>query len=163
VFFGKACDGEKICVKFARTYSKEMHLRCAASGHAPALKGFEKIAGGWYMIVMDDVRDSHEVLEKDYADKEVLMEEMKKLLTELHQAGLVHGDIRKANTLVGDDGRDFMLVDFDWAGKIGEVRYPKNVTRSEDLWRPDGARDGMLILADHDMTMLSEMVNGGHN
>ena len=47
-----------------------------------------------------------------------------------------------------------MLVDFDWAGKEGEVHYPMNVNRS-DIKRPDGARDGQLIKKEHDLEMLN--------
>ncbi|TFK87265.1 hypothetical protein K466DRAFT_599624 [Polyporus arcularius HHB13444] len=44
----------------------------------------------------------------------------------LHMAGLVHGDVRRQNVMaVRRDGRaGAMLVDFDWAGEDGRVRYP---------------------------------------
>ena len=49
-------------IKYAsglRSYSKTVHLQCASLGRAPALKRFQQLAGGWCMIVMDDVRDSY--------------------------------------------------------------------------------------------------------
>ena len=46
-----------------------------------------------------------------------------------------------------------MLVDFDWAGVIGEVRYPMNVN-NVDIKRPDGAHDNELVVAQHDMLMI---------
>ena len=49
-----------------------------------------------------------------------------------------------------------MLVDFDWAGKEGEVHYPINVNRI-DIKRPDGARGGLPIQKDHDLEMLDTM------
>lgn len=51
-----------------------------------------------------------------------------------------------------------LLLDFDWAGRIGEARYPMNLNRSEGLRRPDGACDGALILADHDIEMLEFII-----
>ena len=80
------------------------------------------------------------------------------LLLTLHQSGYVHGDIRSSNILVRDSEGDFMLLDFDWAGWIGEVRYPMNLNRSEGLWQPDGAHNGTLILADHDIEMLELII-----
>jgi hypothetical protein len=59
-----------------------------------------------------------------------------------------------------DHSPGFKLVDFDWSGKIGEIRYPMNVFRGDSLWRPDGAEDGQLVLAEHDIQMLH--VSTGH-
>ena len=56
-----------------------------------------------------------------------------------------------------DGNKGFKLVDFDWSGRIGEVRYPMNVYRGQRLWRPHGAEDGKLIKADHDIDMLNTM------
>jgi len=60
---------------------------------------------------------------------------------------------------LGERKEDFMLLDFDWAGPIGEARYPMNLNRSEGIWRPAGARDGTLILADHDIEMLQRIIS----
>jgi serine/threonine protein kinase len=76
----------------------------------------------------------------------------------LHQECLVHGDIRDTNIMVEKDGSPrILLVDFDWSGKIGETRYPMNIYRGKRLWRPAGAKDGQLILAEHDIQMLDAM------
>ncbi|KIJ63840.1 hypothetical protein HYDPIDRAFT_67875, partial [Hydnomerulius pinastri MD-312] len=57
-----------------------------------------------------------------------LIETIRATLTRLHQKGYVHGDVRDTNIMVSRSNKaKFMLVDFDWAGKIGEVRYPMNV------------------------------------
>lgn len=50
-----------------------------------------------------------------------------------------------------------MFVDFDWAGKIGEVRYPLNVYRK--IWLPPGVSDGALIKVQHDMDMLELIIS----
>jgi hypothetical protein len=49
-----------------------------------------------------------------------------------------------------------MLVNLDWAGRIGEARYPVNANR-EEVYRPEGAVDDEFILADHDMLMLMDL------
>jgi hypothetical protein len=66
----------------------------------------------------------------------------------------VHGDVRATNILAKKNGAPgIMLIDLDWAGVIGNVRYPMNVNR-DGIDRPDGAYDGELITAEHDMNMV---------
>jgi hypothetical protein len=71
----------------------------------------------------------------------------------------VHGDIREANIMVSKDRIRFMFVDFDWAGKIGEARYPMHVNTVDLPVRPDGPLDGELILAEHDKEMIQIIKN----
>ncbi|KAI5988677.1 hypothetical protein F5J12DRAFT_865256 [Pisolithus orientalis] len=128
-----------ICIKFVRSYSKAAHLHFASLGLAPRLRGFEELAGGWYMVIMDRLG-------------------IRGQLMTLHELKLVHGDVRDTNILVKTDDRTkVMIIDFDWAGKIDEVRYPPYVNYME-IWRPEGARDGNLIKADHDKEMLDAII-----
>jgi len=63
--------------------------------------------------------------------------------------------------MVKKDGVEgFKLVDFDWSGRIDQVRYPMNVYRGSRLWRPPGAEDGELIQAEHDIEMLHAIFSG---
>lgn len=108
------------------------------------------------MVVMD-LLEEYECLcdvkhSLSHEEKQRLREELSSKLTDLHQMDFVHGDVRDANVMVRKDRLGWKLVDFDWSGKIGEVRYPMNVNRG--LRRPEGALDGKLILADHDIKML---------
>src|SRR5262249_6448860 len=138
---------DELCIKFVRRYCKEVHQICASESCAPRLRGFESLPGGWFMVVMDVVNE--EYIEFFKLDKSVrtpvLLEEITAKLTHLHRAGYVHGDIRDTNIMVKRDGKGFMLLDFDWSGRDGTVRYPMNVVRGPQLWRPDGAEDGKLI------------------
>jgi hypothetical protein len=157
VFFGKTDDDEDICIKFARSYSKEAHTICATKMCAPKLKGYDHLPGDWYMIVMDDISGAYDEFNA-LVRSGALHEEIKEKLVALHQAGYVHGDVRDTNMMVRKDGQSgFMLIDFDWAGRIGEARYPINVNAGPDLMRPDGAYDGELIKAEHDIEMLNIM------
>jgi RIO-like serine/threonine protein kinase len=104
------------------------------------LRGFEEIPGGWFMIVMDRVDGNHSPLkESDLND--AMHGLITDAVTSLHQAGFVHGDLRPSNVVRSNDSGGILLLDFDWAGKIGEVRYPMNVNRELDLWRPEEATD----------------------
>jgi hypothetical protein len=155
VFRGNGISGD-ICVKFVRQYSKDAHLKCSALGFAPRLRGFESLPGGWCMVVMDFVDDAYELLE-DSLFKLSFSTEVREKLASLHQAGYVHGDIRATNIMVKKNGeRGIMLLDFDWAGVIGEMRYPMNVNITE-VRRPSGAIDKQLVLAEHDMAMVEYM------
>ena len=133
----------------------EAHSICASMGFAPALKGFKRVAGRWYMVVMDAITDEFSLVDRPSAS---LYEPIKEKVVALHQQGYVHGDLRDTNVMVRKDGApELMLFDFDWAGEIGQVRYPINVNRGPNLKRPDGAYDGELITAEHDMEMLDIM------
>ena len=155
LFFGKLSDGHDICIKFTRRYSQEAHSFCSSIRAAPELLGFQPIVGGWFMVVMDLIADCLEFHESSPNPK--ILDDLQDILSRLHGEGFVHGDIRDTNIMVLEGGERLMLVDFDWAGKVGEVRYPMNVYRGERLWRPDGACGGELITAEHDIQMLENL------
>jgi hypothetical protein len=159
LFIGTLQTGKRICIKFVRHYSDKAHAFCASMEFAPALIGFERLPGSWYMVVMDE---DYENLHQAPHGTPVPHGITEKIVS-LHQAGFVHGDIRDTNVMVRKDGEmGFMVVDFDWAGEIGVVRYPMNVNRAENQWRPDGASDGNVITAHHDIQMLEEMLLNTH-
>lgn len=127
LFCGLAGD-DVICIKFTRRYSKDAHLKCASLGFAPTLRGFESLPGGWFMAVMDLLGDDYQLL-SERRDRAQFCEEIQTKVSDLHQAGFVHGDIRPTNVMVKKSGPPgVMLLDFDWAGVIGEARYPMNVS-----------------------------------
>ncbi|KAF9231109.1 hypothetical protein BU15DRAFT_56568 [Melanogaster broomeanus] len=164
VFFGSLVNTDNVddvCIKFVRRYSPEVHSRCASMQCAPALRGFEAIPGGWHMVVMDALPSDYLSLDNLQPSTDCLSR-IKVQLVQLHQEGYVHGDIRSTNIMVSKDESRFMFVDFDWAGRIGEIRYPMNVNRT-DIERPEGAVDGALIQAGHDIAMLISIAGRGRN
>jgi hypothetical protein len=154
IFFGSLSDHQPVCVKFVAHYSTEIHRHTESLGCAPKLYGFETMPGSWYMVVMERLPEEYQTLFVSPPTAS-LINDIRNVLTQLHQVGFVHGDIRDANIM--SDGKLFKIFDFDWGGKIGEARYPMNVFKSESLWRPDGAVDGALIKAEHDIEMLNEV------
>jgi hypothetical protein len=154
LFEAKMRDGKRICIKFVRGYGKDVHIWCANKGFAPKLIAYEVLPGGWYMVVMDLLDESWVPLADRTGHAEGLKERIRAAITELHQAQMVHGDVREMNVMVKDNGVDFMLVDYDWAGLQGHVRYPRHVNR---LGRPEDVEDGRLILTRHDELMLAAM------
>lgn len=158
---GEKATQEKqlVIIKFVHQYSDKAHDYCAAQGYSPRLLGYEALPGGWHMVVMEaidlNVYKLFPEIEINSRPLEKLRPAVYDLIQGLHTAGYVHGDLRDINMFVAIDQREplFKLIDFDWAGKTGEVRYPANVNRA-DAMRPEGAIDGELIKTAHDMEML---------
>ena len=175
LFFGNM-DNASICIKFVPRYCKEGHEFLAAKGFAPKLHAFERLPGGLYMVVMDDVGDEYVSLfnlkqdipnllsEEHLVSRNLLSKKVRQCLRQFHQDGFVHGDIRDTNimvknTLIQDgfnDGLSFLVVDFDSCGKMKQVRYPLNLNTTT-VQRPEGATGGAIIEAEHDLEMLDHI------
>ncbi|KAF8808335.1 hypothetical protein BYT27DRAFT_6498226 [Phlegmacium glaucopus] len=161
-FFGRM-DGDddgSICIKFVTRYCKEAHEFCASKGFAPRLHAVERLPGGWHMVVMDDMGDDYvslddfiETTQENADTRNTFLGKFRECLSQLHQAGYVHGDVRNTNILLRKSDHDFKLLDFDWSGRIGEVKYPFNINTTT-VKRPDEVTDGGLIQEKHDMEML---------
>ena len=118
-------NSRKICVKFVQRYVGDVHARCADEGFAPGLLAFERLPGGWNMVIMDHL-DEKSWTALSLASKEIrtlgLKDAMARALKKLSEWDMVHGDLRDSNVMVNkDDPLSFMLVDFDWAGVSGQV------------------------------------------
>ena len=105
------------------------------------------------MVVMEyvegDTVDKAPVTPKDTREK------AEKAIQKLHDAQLVFGDLRAVNVMVSGD--KVFLIDFDWAGKVNEARYPLNLSRSVK-WPKEAEKLEMeYILMDHDWFMLDQL------
>ena len=106
------------------------------------------------MVVMEYLNPSQYQPFRLSSDKEAIPEVTKSHIIALHERGYVHGDIRRPNILIGADNA-VKLVDFDWAGKIREARYPPHVNLNLDgLDRPDWVEGEKLITVEHDLEMV---------
>ncbi|CCM06245.1 uncharacterized protein FIBRA_08494 [Fibroporia radiculosa] len=158
VFFAE-CASRRVCITFTKRYCMEAHRECARMGFAPRLWGFNDLPDNWKMVVMDAVDgDSYKLVFDLWPRPADLGATIREKLKEFHGRGFVHRDIRDANPMArtspvaGESA--FMLLDFDWAGRAGEARYPKNLYKGRSLWRPSRVGGGGLILADDDLEML---------
>ncbi|KAF8430340.1 hypothetical protein EV426DRAFT_14428 [Tirmania nivea] len=123
IFQGRTDANQLICVKFVRQYGKDVHIWCTNKGFAPGLLGFERLDGGWFMVVMYFLGESWRVLNEAGVKTESISELERKIcsvITKLHESGMVHGDIREMNILVNDKN-EFMLIDYDWAAIHDQV------------------------------------------
>lgn len=161
VFRGKSAEGY-VFIKFVRRYSKEAHDKCSELGFAPRLKAFSRVHAGWYMVVMDYVAEEYEELydalpRLSIEERRDITQELARNVRSFHKAGFVHGDIRNTNVMVKKSGgKGVYLVDFDWAGKHPNAKYPMHINR-ETVIRPDGAADGEVITQEHDMFMIERL------
>ena len=173
LFFGCIDDvnGARICIKFVTRYCQEGHEFLAGKGFAPKLHAVERLPGGLYMVVMDDVSKEYVSLFNLVQDNPVLLseehlvarnclsEKVRKCLRQFHKAGFVHGDIRDTNIMVktlergGFNDGSFLVVDYDSCGITKQVRYPLNLNTTS-VQRPEGATGGAVIEAEHDLEML---------
>jgi len=125
-------------------------------GLAPNLRAVVDLPDDWKMVVMDDISAEYEPLPP--SPDCLFGEQVHQALSRLHAEGYVHGDVRDVNIMVkkarySETEFQVILVDFDWAGKEGETRYPSNLNR-ETVRRPEGAENGNLIKYKHDWKML---------
>ena len=119
IFFGES-DGTKLCVKFATRYLRDTHIRCASMGITPPLRGFEALAGGWFMVVMDWIDDVFKPLDTSESHlTNELCELVLKKTTLLHQAGYVHGNLHNTNLMVRKDSQDSCWWILIGQGKLG--------------------------------------------
>ncbi|KAF8444535.1 hypothetical protein L210DRAFT_962606 [Boletus edulis BED1] len=134
IFFAtEESSKDKICIKFVQSYSKEAHECFCNLGHAPALRGFQKLTGGgWIMVVFDALIDLFQTVFRDIAQT----------LDRCHSSGFVHGDVRDVNIMVSKSGpMKFMFVDLDW----------------QSIVRPEDALRGKYITQRHDIFMLQQL------
>ncbi|KAG5653093.1 hypothetical protein H0H81_002318 [Sphagnurus paluster] len=166
LFFGELLEGgDDICIKFTHSYSKEAHEFCAALNIAPRLRGFDKIPGGWYMVVMDRIDEEYYSYNNFRRSSNFNAEYTSPLhdaiwrgLKSFHDGGYVHGDVRGVNLMVAKSGEArFRLIDFDWAGEVDKALYPMNVN-TEGLWRPADAYDNNPITIQHDEQMMEFII-----
>jgi hypothetical protein len=151
---------DEFLVKFSRRYSEAAHSYMASRNSAPKLRRCVRISKEWTAIIMD--RSTYEVLfgmPLSSENKEKVRSKVRRVVQLLHEGGFAHGDIRDTNILIDRGSLEsedvgIHLVDFDWAGRIGEAKYPINVNKSS-VSRPDDVEGGRLITQEHDLEMVN--------
>jgi hypothetical protein len=143
-------------LKFSFSYSERAHSLLAKLNLAPQLHycKYEESLGMW-AVVMDfiDCR-----LGKTRRLSTVHKEKLHTAVTSLHKAGYVFGDLRWPNVLLPDD-LNLHLVDFEWAGEEGAVRYPTDILLGKNMgWHPDVGKE-TLVKKEHDVYRLQRMID----
>ncbi|KZT71125.1 hypothetical protein DAEQUDRAFT_810115 [Daedalea quercina L-15889] len=137
----------KFVVKFVERYGDVWPTHEAATG-----------CGSRRMVVMDYVRGGAGML--DDIPRGV-RDAVHRALDLLYENGMVHGDVRAPNIMIEDAedadkaledsmGSRTRIIDFDWAGNEGRVRYPPHLSKTG---RVEGVENYSLITAKHDDAM----------
>jgi serine/threonine protein kinase len=83
------------------------------------------------------------------------LEEVQKVLSQLHDNEIVFGDVRSANIMITRINK-VKFVDFDWAGKAEASHYP--LLLSQQIQWPDGVGGGLAVMEkQHDLDMLMRL------
>ena len=147
----------------SRSYSRDVHKHMADKGLAPKLYGYAEVKGAPTAYVMEYLDPSvwqtlYQLSKpKDKPNKPMtnqLQDALEKIIAALDEKKYVHGDLRSNNIMIRTDvmdkSVDLKVVDFDWAGKAGQVYYPAE--RNREIQWPGEA--GGLIEQDHDSKMV---------
>jgi hypothetical protein len=149
-------DRKPIIIKFVRRYSLDLHNHCFNNNFAPRLLAYQNIRGGWFMVVMDDLSTTHDILTDENCPSIEQQDEFNGRIQNMNAAGFVHGDLRPPNVLVPkNNGDPLILLDFDWGGQDSVTRYPGNLNIA--IQRHDTVRNGGVIEAVHDRFMLDRL------
>ena len=73
-------------------------------------------------------------------------DEIRRALRLLHTRGLVFGDLRPPNVMI-TEAKEVQLIDFDWAGECGQIKYPFLISPSVDWPAGVKALDGLFTIA----------------
>lgn len=141
---------ETIIVKFVRYYGSKAHQTLAKANCAPQLYAVVKLSPDWLMVVMSRVVGQ---APSDGKVDKTTFEQLSAALKLLHNANLVHGDLRSNNVMVSDKG--VFVVDFDWSGEHEIQRYPYFM--NDTIRWPDKVGDNATMKFEHDLEMLNRM------
>jgi thiamine kinase-like enzyme len=146
LIFKATFGGIKVFAKVVlRPYGKDVHAHLAARHMAPRLYGTSDVHGIAHVVIMEFMENgwitlfhyrNHRFPDGIPEDrKSRILRRLEEILDCLHAEGMVHGDFRMANIMLkAGEEKKAMLIDFDWAGEAGKVRYP--VTRSDGFGHP---------------------------
>jgi len=113
------------------------------------------------MVVMELLDETWITLDKASGPRSGLKADISRTLSDLHEAKMVHGDIRDINIMVKKDKADgpeqFKILGFNWAGIAGEVKYPFFLKQDTAIGRPEGVGFNAIIRPEHDMAMLNNI------
>ncbi|KAF9061969.1 hypothetical protein BDP27DRAFT_1166915, partial [Rhodocollybia butyracea] len=108
--------------------------------------------GGWWMVVMETLDDEWKPCDEFLNLEPSCKDAVREAVRQFHELGFVHGDLRDTNVFVRSENSHWgcQLIDYDWAGREGEVVYPVGVYSTSLVWRPELHMGGQLITSGHD-------------
>ncbi|CAJ0768378.1 7998_t:CDS:2, partial [Entrophospora sp. SA101] len=129
-------DDTKHIVKFSETYGYDAHSFCAEHQIAPKIIHYSDINSGYKFIVMEYL-DGYETINSLFS--KVKKEDLKE----------IKNSIKVADRWV------IKIIDFEWAGPEGKIRYPYVTMNPKIKWHNE-VKPGNLIRKSHDIHLLDE-------
>jgi len=174
-------DALNVVVKFTKhVYGDNVHRLLADNSFAPKLYAFDRnnLVPGWSVVLMERIEGCCTWKDLDFHAERKTKERKTKIRTAVKlmaHNGFVHGDLRPPNVLVnkmnatdGGNGNninnvpkvsdDVWIVDFDFAGKEGEARFPLFLNHAKRMGWADDVSDNVLITKTIDDEMCSKLV-----
>jgi RIO-like serine/threonine protein kinase len=136
-----------------------VHEILANNKLAPKLHTVQELAGGWKMVVMERIEEASHWDRQ--SDSEKCQDYLKQVLQVLQQGNekYVHGDLRAPNVLIA--GGRLYVIDFEWAGKVDEARFPGIINR--DIFKHVDGEAGQLITPKMDEKMVNYLLTGSYD
>ncbi|KAH9059724.1 hypothetical protein EDB87DRAFT_1778782 [Lactarius vividus] len=152
---GRDYGNKGVLVKFCQRYHGDAHSPVAAAHYAPELLFCEWIQGGVTMVIMEFItgQNAHYHRFKDFELPPDILDDVKSAVRVLHDAGLVFGDLRRPNIVIDTTGdrERALLVDFEWAGRDGQARYPALLNDTGQITWATGVKRHGIMRKEHDI------------
>eukprot|EP00731_Ephydatia_muelleri_P001995 Em0001g1995a len=161
-FGGISQGGSSVVVKFfAQKYGIAVQRCLHNAGLAPEVLKEVKVGRVWSACVMTNVEGKtlFECLRDNSLTEDAKKDICKQLScikNVLTSEGYVHGDLRSSNIIVAANNK-LCVVDFSWAGKSLDVRYPWSLNCSSIRWHP-GVGCGKKISTEHDNFLIDILI-----
>ena len=158
-------ESKKVIIKFVETYGIDVHRFMAEKSYAPTVLEWCQVTTRYHAVVMDCIRypclTAYINTCPTTDDKQKCKDSLTAMVRAMHDEGYCHGDLRGNNIIVqlSHPLPKLFIIDFDWARKIGEQRYPYFMNHAEIDW-PKGAKDNELITPDHDLYWIEHAFSG---
>lgn len=158
--FRATYGNEEVLVKFCDRYHGGSHTIVAQANLAPELFFCEQIQGDVFMVITKFIngQDAHFRFEHRVLPEEI-MNDVRSAIKQLHNAGLVFGDLRRPNIMIEKrpDREHALLIDFEWVGQDGQARYPALLNDSGEIKWPIEVKPHAIMKKEHDLEMLHKL------
>ena len=147
----KAADSTaEVIVKFSYRYGYPQHQLSAQKGYSPNIIHYFDKQPPWHIVM-----EYWNLKEQLFNPNSTQLQQVQDFLTTFKENRYVHGDLRSVNVWVNGGNDAIAILDFDWAGEEGSVRYPFSL--NTELQWPDGASPGALITHQHDEYWINQL------
>ena len=121
---------------------------CTLDEHSPTIYVMEKLDDSWVSLAAWSTEGAPVDSQQRSAARSQIYAWIIEIIGLLEGENFVHGDLRTTNMMIKRDGSALKVIDFDWAGEAGVVRYP--LERNDDIgyWPPVTKPGGIISEGD---------------